>query len=333
MRNWIKTYLRETLEKVLTKPKLEFGNGGDIERRKKKQLEIINKTNPAPNNYNTWIRKVEDIKTADEVFNIAKEEGVIYPDFTEKQIQDALDSGEIIVYSSYPIQNGVFVTPSKMEAQTYAGGKGDKVYSKKVKLEDVAWIDDGQGQYASIESVEQSLKETPKPKPVFGSGQYHKLYRSNQFPDRLYKIGDEDSVDEWLPIFQANPKYFPKVYRVFPYKKDSKLKVVEIEMLDTSKAKIELDKLDSFLLNISDQVDCDGEFITTLNFFESSCIDTVVEAANKTNQPEILPLLYKWAEFLSVVVQIVERDLARTLDLHIENVAYDKEGNLKMIDI
>ena len=114
-----------------------------------KQLEIINKSNTAPNNYNTWIRKVEDIKTAEEAFSVAKEEGVMYPDFTEADMQNALSSGEVTIYSSKIIKEGVFVSTSKMNAQEYAGKNG-KLYSKKVKLEDVAWIDEGEGQYAPV---------------------------------------------------------------------------------------------------------------------------------------------------------------------------------------
>lgn len=182
--------------------------------------------------------------------------------------------------------------------------------------------------------LKESLEEiSAKPKPEFGAGAFHKLYRSTKHPDRLYKIGDEDSVDEWLPTFQEHPKYFPRVYNVFPYKKDRTLKVVEVEMLDTSKAKMELDKLQNFLTSISGQVDCGGEDIDTLNFFQPQCINKVATAAHATNQPQMLPLVFKWAKFLSVVVPIVERDLGRPLDLHIGNVAYDNAGNLKMIDI
>jgi hypothetical protein len=122
----------------------------DVESKKQKQLEIINKEKPAPNDYSTWIRNIDDIKTADEAFANAKEDGAMYPDFSEKDMQNALDSGEVTVYSSYPIKNGVFVSPSKMNAQEYAGGKGGKLYSQKVKVEDIAWIDEGEGQYAKV---------------------------------------------------------------------------------------------------------------------------------------------------------------------------------------
>jgi hypothetical protein len=138
------------------------GVGGEAGIRKNKQLEKINETNPAPNDYNTWIRKVEDIKTAEEAFKVAKDEGAMYPDFTEEQMQEALDSGEVTVYSSMPIKDGIFVSPSKMNAQEYSGGKGGKLYSKKVKLDDVAWIDEGEGQYASVKSAEQSLSTNLK---------------------------------------------------------------------------------------------------------------------------------------------------------------------------
>ena len=63
-------------------------------------------------------------------------------------MKKALKTRKITVYSSYNIKPGTFVTPSKMEAQNYAGSS--KVYFKTVNLEDVAWIDPFQGQYAKI---------------------------------------------------------------------------------------------------------------------------------------------------------------------------------------
>ena len=182
--------------------------------------------------------------------------------------------------------------------------------------------------------LRESLDEVKtRKKNLFGNGAYHNIYRSNKYPDRLFKVGDEDTVDEWVSTFKENPKYFPKIYRVFPYKKNPRYKVVEIEMLNTNQASLELSKLDNFLINISDQVDCNGEIVNTLNFFEPSCINKVVMAAHATDQPNMLPLIYKWAKFLISVSSIVEKDLGRPLDLHHGNVATDNAGNLKMIDI
>jgi hypothetical protein len=141
----------------------KFKTGGEIER-KQKQLEIINSTNSAPNEYNTWIRTAEDIKTAEEVFSIAFEDGAMYPDFQTDDMSEALKSGYVTIYSSYPIKEGVFVTPSKMNALDYAGGKVGKVFSKKVHLKDVAWIDESEGQYAPTESFKTGGKVPEKNK-------------------------------------------------------------------------------------------------------------------------------------------------------------------------
>ena len=122
----------------------------NVEKRKNKQLQIINKTNPAPNNYNTWIRSTGDILTAEEAFKTAFEDGNMYPDFTVEDMKNALNRGKITVYSSYPIRKGVFVSPSKMMAEDYAGGKGGKVYSKEIDIKDLAWIDEAEGQYAPV---------------------------------------------------------------------------------------------------------------------------------------------------------------------------------------
>lgn len=125
------------------------------EELKEKQYKIIESVNPAEDEHHTWIRNSEDIKTFEETLNDPdwidyREEG-FDPDYTGDMINDALKTGEIMVYSSYPIEMGTFVSPSKMEAETYSGN--GKIYSKKVNLTDIAWIDPTQGQYAKINNL------------------------------------------------------------------------------------------------------------------------------------------------------------------------------------
>lgn len=124
--------------------------------RKERQLEIINATNPMLDDYHTGIRKVGDIKTLSEAVEEAKVENgedelSAYPDVPNGVFEEALKSGEITVYSSKPIRNGVFVTPSHMQASDYAGY--GRVYEKKVPIEDVAWINTDEGQYARVEDA------------------------------------------------------------------------------------------------------------------------------------------------------------------------------------
>lgn len=111
---------------------------------KEKQLEIINKYNPMRDDYHTGIRSVEDIKTFEETLD--DDESFVWGDFSKEDAEEALEKGVITIYSSKPIEQGVFVSTSKNQARDYAGG--GKIYSKEVKIDKVAWINGDEGQYA-----------------------------------------------------------------------------------------------------------------------------------------------------------------------------------------
>lgn len=122
-----------------------------IKADKQKQLDIINRTNPAPDDYHTWVRTIDDIKTLQEAVDEVRAEDPeynlsSYPDVTDDMINEALQSGKVTVYSSNPIKEGVFVSPSKMQAKDYAGGS--RVYSKQVPINNVAWINTDEGMFA-----------------------------------------------------------------------------------------------------------------------------------------------------------------------------------------
>lgn len=122
--------------------------------RKAAQFAIIRDSNAADDAYHTWIRSAAEIKTLSET--LADPEWAEYdeydPDYTRQMAEDAVRTGKITVYSSYKIGNGVFVTPSRMEAESYSGD--GKVYSKTVNVADVAWIDPTQGQYAPTNTTD-----------------------------------------------------------------------------------------------------------------------------------------------------------------------------------
>ena len=115
---------------------------------KEKQLDIIRQSNPMMDDIHTGIRDIDDIKTLNQVINDPSEEFYGAPDFTRDMAEKAVNDSSITVYSSKPIENGVFVTPSKMEAQNYAGN--GEIYSKEVNPLDIAWIDSIEGQYAKV---------------------------------------------------------------------------------------------------------------------------------------------------------------------------------------
>ena len=93
---------------------------------KQAQLDVIQKSNPVEDDYHTWIRSTDDIHTFREALNDPEwaDYDEFDPDYTKAMAEQALRDGEIEVFSSYPIKAGVFVTPSRMEAESYAGGAG-----------------------------------------------------------------------------------------------------------------------------------------------------------------------------------------------------------------
>ena len=125
---------------------------------KQKQLEIIQNNNPVQDDYHTWIRNIDDIKTLEETINDSDwiDYDEFNPDLTRQNIKDAINSGKITVYSSYPIEQGIFVSPSKMEAESYSSD--GKVYSKEVNIDDIAWIDPTQGQYAKVQTSDADIR-------------------------------------------------------------------------------------------------------------------------------------------------------------------------------
>lgn len=143
------------------------------EKLKEKQLEVVLKANPAFNQTSTWIRNIDDILTFEEALN--SDDYVDYkgeafdPSYPYSIAENALKTGRITVYSSYPIEQGIFVSPSRMEAESYS--ETGKVYSKSVDLTDVAWIDPTQGQYAKVDKKYSLSSDNvaPSRNDVYGS--------------------------------------------------------------------------------------------------------------------------------------------------------------------
>ena len=130
-----------------------------IQELKQKQLETILTFNPMLDDYHTGIRTIDDIHTFQELYDEEILNGSTYDEFDLvvydepkslyiPDIEEILKKGTITVYSSYPIKQDVFVTPSKVETRFYSGGK--PIHSRRVRLTDVAWIDFNEGQYAKV---------------------------------------------------------------------------------------------------------------------------------------------------------------------------------------
>ena len=170
---------------------------------KEKQLAIIEATNPMQDDYHTGIRSVDDILTAEEA--LGDDFGGLYPDFTKDMAQQALKTGKVTVYSSHPITAGSFVSTSKMNAQDYAGS--GKVYSKKISIKDLAWIDESEGQYAP-------LKDYNKYANIYNQSAYHGTPHSfERFDLGAIGTGEGNQAHGWGLYFAADKKIADERYR------------------------------------------------------------------------------------------------------------------------
>ena len=183
----IKEYNKQKIQKELKKDFSSFNSLAD--NHKQQQLDIINKNNPADDDMHTWIRSTDDIKNFEEAFFEDGEYSGLDPDFTEKMANKAKETGKITVYSSYPIEQGVFVSPSVMEASQYAGGDSNKLYSKEVNINDIAWIDGAEGQYAKVENSQNSLYNINNESESDINGQ---INQRNDGTSRLFKESTEN---------------------------------------------------------------------------------------------------------------------------------------------
>lgn len=155
--NNIVPFSKENVNSTIKYSMQESENNSGSFNLKQKQLDIINKSNPMQDDYHTGIRTIEDIKTFEETLQDSDWQGYdeFNPDYTLEMANEAIETGKIVVYSSYPIEQGTFVSPSYMEAESYSSN--GKVYEKEVNLKDIAWIDPTQGQYAKVNDTNYSL--------------------------------------------------------------------------------------------------------------------------------------------------------------------------------
>ena len=155
-------YLKLTEDRIRRIISTAINEMAEVMSRKVQQCALIQKSNPPFNDYSTWIRKPEDILDFSEMMNQAMQDyneygGFIYPDLDSDIYNHAAQSGTITIYSSYPIKPGIFVTPSRMCAEEYSGS--GKIFSKTVPVDDVAWIDSSQGQYAPVKQTSKAIDE------------------------------------------------------------------------------------------------------------------------------------------------------------------------------
>lgn len=159
------------------------------QRLKERQFELIQNNHPKEDwDYQTWINSVDDVKTYQEAVD---DDRAGTPDFDDADIDRALKTGRVRVYSSHRIRIGTFVTPSRMEAENYAGS--ENVYSKTVPLTDVAWIDSLQGQFAPTSGGRASVEVENRDSDNKKQGR-KKLSEAEKYQNTTSKMAENRTV-------------------------------------------------------------------------------------------------------------------------------------------
>lgn len=159
--------------------------------RKEAQFELLQETNPMRDDYHTGIRSADEINYLDDLvknYDADTSEMFAYPDFTLDDANKAISKGEIEVFSSKPIEPGTFVTPSKMMAQDYAGGRDAKVYSKVMPIEDYAAMAHGdEGNYLPIKTKNTTTPAVDNFK-AYGESELANKTSGDRFKDKVNDV-------------------------------------------------------------------------------------------------------------------------------------------------
>lgn len=177
------------------------------------------------------------------------------------------------------------------------------------------------------------LQESREP---IAQGLEHRIFSSKKNPDILFKIGEDDIIDEWVNTFKNDPEVFPIIYRV-GYMPDKKYKFVSLEKLDTKKFEEKWDELELALEDIG-AVDVDRRESFT-DLYSNEGTDSKVFYEIATNLRSHTKEIFDFYMDLLRVIKRAEKVQNETLkkdtlvDAHKYNFGYDKNGKFKMLDI
>ena len=180
----------------------------------------------------------------------------------------------------------------------------------------------------------KSFNETRE--PFNTSGLYKNVYKSNTNSEiviKRVKPGKIWNIDFELEFYKDHPNICAKIFRVF-YKKG----IIIQERLNTDKVKKELDYLTNKFKKIGYDNDCFNiikSLIKNPNLYyyvayKDLTFDKIKSLFNETD----FILFNKWYQFINQIAEINPKKYKKIyLDFHSNNIGYDKEGNLKLLDI
>jgi hypothetical protein len=205
-----------------------------------------------------------------------------------------------------------------------------------------------------IEMIQHDVDEiATKEKELVGKGAFHNVYPSNKNPNMVYKIGFDEDVNGWVDLFKSRPDIFPKVYgtgyvniklkkqvtnfswRTGEFKPITynpgdtvKVKYVGVERLNTEKAKQHWNSLANVVSVMSGK--SLQTYLTSLGM-DQEMEDEFLSIGEKIKETGNDFIYNIFVEFYNLIHSVYE--LKPVADVHVGNYGYDKDGNLKCLDI
>lgn len=179
----------------------------------------------------------------------------------------------------------------------------------------------------------KSMNEGREP---IAQGLEHRIFPSKNNPKVLFKVGENEIIDEWVNTFKNDSSVFPKIFHVglLP---DKKHKFVALEKLDTSAFEKKWDDLELALEDIG-AVDVDRrESFTDLYAQEGTDSkvfgDIAIELRN--HDKEIFDFYIDLLRVIKRAEKVQNETLKKDtlVDAHKYNFGYNEDGNLKMLDV
>lgn len=176
--------------------------------------------------------------------------------------------------------------------------------------------------------TENQLNEVvSKGKNEVGSGLFHRVFPSEKYPDKVFKVGPLKVVDNWVDIFKSNPDIFPKIHFVKGYRfHDVPYKYVLMERLNVRRFETFWDVIDKVSVKVSKRP---IQYILNGILFKepNSKINLIKEYLDE-NVPEYSYDFIYLTELFDKVF-----DINKKADLHKYQFGYDKSGKIKCLDI
>jgi hypothetical protein len=192
--------------------------------------------------------------------------------------------------------------------------------------------------------IKKILKEVSvEKKERMGRGSFHDVYplkydssKVIKVPRRVsdYAVAEywEAGPDAWFNIFKKYPQYFPEVYKITN-------KYIVLEKLDTNRVKQDLIKMEDDLVSISSTL---SDMIENKNYDVTDVLDKLVlgKLINIREDIKTLDMLIKkshnkdlFKRYIDLLSAIRSERIRDFIDVNDGNFGYNKEGELKMLDI